>query len=181
MTGFLDLLARLKTFARDERGVSAVEFALIAPVLVALYLGSVQLSLAFSAERKLTGAVTAMGDLVARDDVLDNGELAEIQAAGEAIMQPFEAGALNVRISSVRMDADGRTFVDWSEASGLDPHAPGSDPGLPEGILGPDQSVILVEGEYAFSTPFDTLEISPVTLTDTVYQRPRRASHVRRG
>jgi Flp pilus assembly protein TadG len=43
-----------RRFARDRRGVSAVEFALLAPIMVALYLGCVEVSDAVSADRKVS-------------------------------------------------------------------------------------------------------------------------------
>jgi Flp pilus assembly protein TadG len=42
--------------------VSALEFALIAPVLLAMYLGAAQMTMALSADRKVTGAATSVAD-----------------------------------------------------------------------------------------------------------------------
>ena len=41
-------------FARDQRGVSAVEFALVAPLMITLYLGCVEISQGVGVDRKVT-------------------------------------------------------------------------------------------------------------------------------
>ena len=51
MTRALFTLSRL---ARDRRGVSAVEFALVAPLMIGLYLGCVEISDGVAADRKVT-------------------------------------------------------------------------------------------------------------------------------
>ncbi len=45
---------KLNLFARDKAGVSAVEFAMIAPVMITLLLGTVELSDVMMADRKVT-------------------------------------------------------------------------------------------------------------------------------
>ena len=170
----------LRRLRRDERGVSAIEFALIAPILIALYTGMVQLSLALTADRKVTAATSAIGDLVAQDDILTDGELANILEAGRAILQPYSAEGFNVRITSVRMDSDGDVFVDWSEGAGLAAHPENRPIDIPDGLLAPNNSVIFVEAQYRYTTPFKSLEIDIFDLSDSVYLRPRRALFVRR-
>ena len=44
MTATTSMLHAFRRFARDRRGVSAVEFALLAPVMIGLYLGCVEIS-----------------------------------------------------------------------------------------------------------------------------------------
>ena len=50
---------RIAAFQRDGRAVAAVEFALIMPLLLTLYLGSVDLSQGIAADRKLASAAGA--------------------------------------------------------------------------------------------------------------------------
>lgn len=168
-------------FQRDRRGVSALEFALVAPVLLAMYLGAAQLTMALNADRKVTGAATAVADLVTQDDVITNGELADIYAAGDAILFPNNPTDLNFRITSVRMDVDGDIFVDWSEARGAAPMTTANLPALPDGLLAPMNSIIMVEANYPFQGPFPSESGPLMTLSDTAYLRPRRSAWVRRS
>lgn len=175
------LITSFRTFCRDERGVSAVEFALLAPFMIALYLGSVQLTLGLTADRKVSQVANSVADLVTQDDYVTDEDLVDIYAAADAILNPFEPGPLALRITSVRMDADGELFVDWSEGEGMVPLDTDSLPDLPDGLLAPMNSIIMVEAHYAFSTNLGELTKTPINLTDTAYLRPRRGPWVRRG
>ena len=175
------LLAAARRFRHDVRGVSALEFALIAPIMVAMYLGAAEMTMAMTADRKVTGAATAIADLVAQDDFITNAELADIYAAGDAIMFPNDASGLSIRITSIRMDIDSEIFVDWSEGRGLPPLDTDSLPPLPGGLLAPMNSIIMVEATYPFQGPFPEESGPLMTLSDTAYLRPRRSAWVRRG
>lgn len=176
----LRLSSFLTRFRRDMRGVSAVEFALIAPVMLALYMGAAQMTAALNADRKVTGAANAVADLIAQDDFVTNGELADIYAAGDAILFPNDPADLALRITSIRMDADGEVFVDWSEGRGLSARGPDDVPDLPDGLLAPMNSIIMVEAQYPFNGPLPKESGPLVTLGDTAYLRPRRSAWVRR-
>ncbi len=174
------LKTALSRFFKDTRGVSAVEFALVAPVLVTLYLGAAQMTMALNADRKVTGAANAVADLVAQDDFITDGELADIYAAGDAIMFPNDPADLSLRITSIRMDADGEVFVDWSEGRGLPARGEDEVPDLPDGLLAPMDSIVMAEARYPFTGPLPK-ESGPIaTLGDIAYLRPRRSAWVRR-
>ena len=177
MVRLTKLVRRLQ---RDTSGVSAVEFALIAPVMVALYLGAAEMTMALNADRKVTGAANAVADLVAQDDFVSDDELDDIYAAGDAILFPNNTADLSLRITSVRMDMDGQVFVDWSEGRGLAPRGEDDVPDLPGGLLAPMDSIVMVEAQFPFNGPFPKDSGPLVTLTDTAYLRPRRSAWVRR-
>ncbi len=176
-------LSRLKLLARfmgDRRGVSAVEFALIAPLMVAMYLGSAELTQVLTLDRKVTSAANAVADLVAQDDFVTDNELDDIMAAADAILSPYRTAPLSLRITSVRMDAEGEVFVDWSESETMAPLDTDSLPTMPAGLLSPMSSVVMVEALYPYASPFNSSIETPITLTDTAYLRPRRSPWVRR-
>ena len=175
------LICKCLGFHRDERGVSAVEFALLAPFMIALYLGSVQLTLGLTADRKVSQVANSVADLVTQDDFVTDADLLDIYAAADAILNPFAPAPLSLRITSVRMDADGEIFVDWSEGDGMPALDTDSLPDLPDGLLAPMNSIIMVEANYRFATNLGELTKTPITLSDTAYLRPRRGPGVRRG
>lgn len=166
---------------RDRRGISAVEFALLAPFMLALYLGSAQLTLALTADRKVSNTANIVADLVTQDDTITNGDLGNIYAAADAVLQPFSSAPLTLRITSVRMDMDGEIFVDWSEGRGVPPLDTDSLPPMPDGLLAPMNSVVMVEARYAFQTNIGELTRTPIILSDTAYLRPRLGPWVRRS
>lgn len=173
-------IAPLARLVRDRRGVSAVEFALVAPVMVAMYLGAAELTQVLTLDRKVTSVANAVADLVAQDDFVTDNELDDIMASADAILAPYRIDPLSMRITSVRMDSDGEVFVDWSESETMAPLDDDTLPPMPPGLLAPMGSVVMVEALYPYQGPFNSTFDAPITLTDTAYLRPRRSPWVRR-
>jgi Flp pilus assembly protein TadG len=169
----------LLRFRGDRDGVSAVEFALIAPVMVLLYLGMVEISMALSVDRKVTNSASALADLIAQDDVITDDEMTDILNAGAAIIAPFDAADYSVRISSVSMSLVGEVEVDWSDAQGMTPRAAGSQPTLPGGILSPGRSVVWVEVAYSYEAPFREVT-GDFDIAEEFFLRPRQSLSVSR-
>lgn len=174
----MSLARRISRFASDRRGVSAVEFALIAPLLITLYIGIVQVTLGLSADRKLTAAASTVADLVAQSESINGGGLADIFAAGDAVLQPYPSDGLSIRVTSLRADSAGNVSLVWSQGRGMVARRAGELPDLPEGVLLPDGGVIVVESGYAYAGPFGESEIGEFNLSETVYMRPRRVGFV---
>ena len=170
----------LKRLGGDRDGVSAVEFALIAPVMVLFYLGMMEVSLALSVDRKVTSAASALADLVAQDDVITDDEMNDILNAGGAIIAPYDPSRFSVRISSMSMNLSGDAEIDWSDASGMSPFGPGTAADAPSGILFPGRSVIMVEVAYAYDAPFREIGTGQYDISETFYLRPRQSLVVSR-
>jgi len=170
-----------RSFFKDRRGVSAVEFALIAPVMIALYMGSVELTLNLTADRKASQVANTVADLVTQDDTITDSDLDDIYAAARAVLYPFDPSTLSMRITSIRMDADDDIFVDWSEGEGMPALRTNTLPTIPEGLLAPMNSIIMVEVVYDYSSHIGHVANHSIALTDTAYLRPRRGPWVRRS
>ncbi|MHA6287514.1 TadE/TadG family type IV pilus assembly protein [Maricaulis sp. CAU 1757] len=172
------LLRRLR---RDRSGVSAVEFALIAPFMILLYLGAVDLNLALSIDRKITSVASALADLVAQDDVITDDEMTDIMNAAEVIVAPFDGDPLRLRVTSVMMDEDRDLEVQWSDARGMSPYSPGGSAPVPNGVLEPNRSIIMVEVEYDYETVFSEIGLSELDIKEVFFLRPRRSIVVSRN
>ena len=108
------MIAHLTRFRRDQRGVAAVEFALIAPVLIAMYFGLAEYCQAMMADRKATHVASSIGDLVAQSDQVTAADLADIFAIGKPLIAPFPTTDLKIRVASVKNTnnvAGGKTLV----------------------------------------------------------------------
>jgi len=106
----------IKRFAGEHEGATAVEFALIMPLLLLLYLGTVEGSRAISYDRRLTTIAASLGDLVARSDTtITQTNLSDYFLAAEAIITPYAAVGLKQVVTSVFVDAAGAATVSWSQ------------------------------------------------------------------
>lgn len=171
----------IQRFWRDRRGVSAVEFALIAPVMLVIYFGLVELCQGYMANRRADHTASIVADLVAQADETSTSDLTSVFAIGDMIMKPFSAKELSIRVSSVTMDANGVARVDWSRSSanGLTPHRP-ADPisDLPPDLIERGQSLILGETEFKYTTAFAQIVKKRITFKRSYYLRPRTQDRI---
>ncbi|NWG46282.1 MAG: pilus assembly protein [Alphaproteobacteria bacterium] len=161
-----------------RRGVNAVEFAIIAPFMLTLLLGTTELSNAMQAHRKVTAVTSSIGDLVAQAKVIDNQDIADVFSAGEAIMVPFDVTPLEMVISSVVADQNGQTKVAWSDGYRATPRTVDSSYALPEGLVTANQSVIVAEVRYAYTSPLNKFIAGSMDMEDTFFLKPRRTTQV---
>jgi Flp pilus assembly protein TadG len=168
-------------FRTNQKGVAAIEFALIAPVMIALYVGLIEFSNALTLDRKLTHTASALADLVAQDNGITDAEMNDILAASAAIVAPYSPNPLRLVVSSVVADSDNNTTVAWSDAKNTSPRGEGSNITLPEGLTEPGSSVILAEVSYTYTSPFTQFLSGGIELKDRFYLRPRRVLQVSRS
>ena len=168
----------LSRFRRDQRGVSAVEFAFIAPVLILIYFSVAELSQAMLAERKVAHAASAVGDLVAQTGTTTKSGLTDVYAAATSVLSPFSATPLQLRVTSVKTDANNAATVDWSNATGMTQLSNGASVTLPTNLLAANQYVIMAEAKYTYTSPLSSLFKTPIVFDQTFYLRPRMTQSV---
>lgn len=176
----------LAGFWRDRRGVSAVEFALIAPILIVFYCGLAELSQAMMAQRRVGNIASSIGDLVAQNAQLTDTRKTDIFAIGAVIMAPFPTTNLRMCLLSVTSDATGKDTVAWSEPYNGHPDCPAQGTVLastvvPVAVLPASKSVIVAKANYAYTSPIKFVLPSAITFNRTFYLRPRRSDTVLRA
>jgi len=169
----------LRRFRDDARGVAAMEFAMIAPIMLAMYFGLAELTLGMMAERRASHATAVVADLVAQSTQINATEVADIFTVGDAILKPLPAAPLKMRLSSVKADAAGSPKVVWSRGDGLTALAAGATPsGFPAGLLAAGDSVIMAEATYTYTSPLQQVMPDPVVFNRKFYLRPRKSPEV---
>src|SRR5262245_8939360 len=106
-------LNRLTGFWRDCRGAIAVEFAVVAPVLVALMVGTFEVTRYVLLHQKLDRMAVAASDLVSQGETITNAQLADIFTATGLIAEPFAIGTDGVVIISSVMRTTGVSTIRW--------------------------------------------------------------------
>jgi Flp pilus assembly protein TadG len=107
-------------FRKDRRGVAAIEFALLVPVMLIMYVGTVEITEAFYVDRRITLVTRVSGDLVARDQITNQplSFITDKVRVGLNPMEPAKMTGLAMRITAYGVDQGGpasaaRAFVDW--------------------------------------------------------------------
>ena len=175
-TGIVSTLRNsLRALADDTRGVSAVEFALILPIMVTMYIGAVEFSSALTVDRRVSSVASAAADLAAQSEQVTSNSVQDIFTAATSIMLPYSATSISIVLTSVVADANNDTTVDWSCAQNGSPKSDGAAYTLPTGLTQPFSSVIVAEVAYSYTPPIGQFLTGGVNMSETFYLRPRRS------
>jgi Flp pilus assembly protein TadG len=180
-------LARIACLLRDRRGISAVEFAFVFPVMVTLYLGGTALTQGIVIQRKTALVTSTIGQIASQYTNITNANMTSILAAATSLIQPYPSGQLSVIVSSVVIDSSGNAKIAWSDSTAnTTPHTVNSPVTLPSGVGGlamANTSVIWAQGSYSYTLPVGSavLGTTSMTLSDQFYLRPRRVNQVTRS
>ena len=172
-------LSRKRNLAKSEDGISAVEFALIAPLMAIIYFGCIELSIMMTLDRKVTGATAALGDLTSRASSISNDELADILEATRMVMQPNDMTKSRMRISSLYEDS-GTVKVAWSDGCNLTAYNADEVVTIPANLIPTGGTIIMAETAYDFVSGIGYFFSSSKKLTDKFYLRPRRVDSISR-
>jgi len=163
----------LRRLLRDRSGVAAVEFALILPIMIALYIGGLEVSDGYTIKRKVTNATSALGDLVARTEDIKVSEMDNILDAAEAVIAPYAASNLKIKLSGVSVDSDSVAKVVWGVARNDTCLKKDTTIILPDGVNLADSFLVVAEIHYDFEPVIGYVITGGVDISDTFYLRPR--------
>jgi Flp pilus assembly protein TadG len=172
-----DLLAR---FRCNRDGVSAVEFALVLPLMLSLYVGSSEVSQGIAADRKVTLMARTVADLASQVSSISNSDMSNLLNASAAVMQPYSTTPLKITVSSVVIDAAGKATIDWSDTRSGTARAKGQAVTLPSALIVPNTSLIWGEVQYTYTPAVGYVITGPLSLKDQIYMRPRLSATVTR-
>jgi hypothetical protein len=174
------VLARLW---RDRRGITAMEFALILPILVMFSAGTIEYSRLILMTQKLQSGAFILADLTAResDEALTTEQLGSIFLAIDEVVRPFEFGT-NGRavVSSIGATAENLPILNWQCSGAGDIEATsqlgseiGAEVALPEelGIV-EGETIIAAEVFFDFD-PLFGVGLAPRVIRRVAYFKPR--------
>ena len=178
----LELIGRkFRALAGDQRALSAVEFALILPLMVTLYLGSVEVSQGIGAKRKVTMTARTIADLVSQPTNVTNADMTNSLNAAAAVIAPFSANNLIVTVSSVKIDANGTATIDWSDTLHGTAHSKGSPVSLPTALAVPNTYLLWSEVQYSYTPAIGYVITGTLLLKEQAYMAPRQSASVTRS
>jgi Flp pilus assembly protein TadG len=192
------LAARARNLVRrcraDKRGVAAIEFAFILPIMFFMFIGAVELSQAITVDRRVTQSASSVADLAARKETsISLAEIGDIMKIGGYIFSPYSQSPLQVVVRNVTSSSTNATLTKQSwqcTFSGV-----GANPApvcscmnttyvLPSNLVSTNDSVVVAEATYTY-TPliFDYFlkrflasgsgGPGTYTLSETIFMKPR--------
>ncbi len=173
------MLVTARHLAGDSRGVAAVEFALLLPILLLLYFGVVELTQGVMTQQRANHVAATVGDLASQTSTLTSADVADIFGVGATVMYPYPTTSLKLRVSSLTADSHGNVTVAWSQASGMTALTKGSSvSGLPTSVIAPGESVVMSESQYTYTSAFGQIMPRPVVFNEKAYLHPRLSTTV---
>ena len=188
------MLLASDAFRRETRGVAAVEFAFMAPILILLFVGTIELSSAVSVNRKLSRLSSTLSDLVSQSQSLTAADVEDIMNASAKVMYPYE-DQVKILLTGINIDNTGTAKVAWSKARNMTSLTVGATfSGVPTKIKKPSTFLVSakVQTQYtpAFGWPhYDSgtavkvknrlsFTQTPIAMDEEIFLRPRIGSSV---
>jgi Flp pilus assembly protein TadG len=173
-----------RRFLASTHGVAAIEFAMIAPMLVLLLLASFDGGRAIALYIKVRSAAFTLAAITNQYTTGNNGiqstDMTAITGSTSAVLAPFSSGPAIVKISQIKATSAANAIVSWSYSLGGTAYAQGSAwTKLPSQFTTTNVCnsypcyFIYAEVSYKFTPSFGSFVTGPITLSDNLYATPR--------
>ena len=103
--------AQVQRFTNDERGVSAVEFTLVLPLMALLAVGSWEITKAIMVKRKNVNLATSIANLAAQDDKITASDWTTFSDIANKILYPYDGYTHRLGMKAVQIDNSGKLKV----------------------------------------------------------------------
>ena len=185
---------RVRNFSTDADAVAAIEFAIVVPFMLLLYIGGIELADGMAINVKVSATAHSVTDMVTQNTSLSTAQMQNILTGATAIIAPYpvtgsSSSLLSVTVSEISSDANGNLTLQWSQSYNGTSFGPGRTnltnltvPTSLNGTVGNannlnnqnDQvSFIVGEVSYAYTPNLGYTISGTVNLHDTYWVFPR--------
>jgi Flp pilus assembly protein TadG len=161
-------------FVADNRAVAATEFAVIVPLMLVMFFGTVEFSSAVAIDRKVTLMARTLSDLTSQSTSVADSDMTNFFAASTGVMTPYDASPVTSTISELYVDpATLNARVQWSKGSS--PRTAGTTVTIPSSLAVGGTYLIFSEVAYTYTPSVRFVLRTSITLRDVSYTRPRQS------
>jgi Flp pilus assembly protein TadG len=147
---------RRSSFLSDRSGAAALEFALVAPLLLACYFVTMEVGQAIETSKKVGRVASTVADLITRQQEMTPDELKAIMHIGQAIATPYRRSLPTIVATGIQI-TNGNATVVWSRKLSNDSFLPGDAVNTPTTV--PEK--LRVDGTFLVRVTTD-LDYRPV-------------------
>jgi Flp pilus assembly protein TadG len=167
------LHATLRRFARERDGVSAVEFAIILPFMLTLYLGGVELGEGLSIKFKTTLAARTVTDLASQYVSINGTNMQNILGASSTVLSPYSTAGVVVTLTQLTVNASGKGVVNWSCSLNGTAYTVNSKLTMPSNLQTPNITVLYGEVTYPYTPTIGYAITGTFNIYQNMYFYPR--------
>jgi Flp pilus assembly protein TadG len=171
-----------RKFGHDARGMAALEFACLVPIILLMLIGTVEVSRAVAMDRRFTLVTSMVADLVAREEKMSAADLTAVYKIVNQVMSPYDASSLKISVVPVKASPSDATKTRvYASTTNRPSHNGGpqlskcSSYSLATSFIAKGASVIVVEASYNYKPIFLNYVLGAATWTDKAYATPRHS------
>jgi Flp pilus assembly protein TadG len=182
-----DLASVCRRFAVSTRAVAAVEFAMILPVLLVLFLSSFDAANGISVYLKVRAATFSLAAITNQYGDGTNptaipiatADMTGITSATAAVLAPYSTTPLVMTVSQIHATSATQAVVSWSNSVNGTALTTGAPFNLPANIAANTCNgtypcyFILASVSYTYTPAFGSFLTGPIVLSDSLYVTPR--------
>ena len=166
-----------RRFTAATQGVAAIEFAMILPVLVLIFLATFDGGRAIAAYMKMRAANYALASITNQYPIIQSADMTGILCAISMVMAPYTSGTPAVKVSQVQISNKGVATIEWSAAQSTTARTVGSSITPPSAMVVNGSYLVLAEVSYTYKPLFGYFGSgSGITFSDSLYVTPRSVS-----
>jgi Flp pilus assembly protein TadG len=186
-------------FRKSHDGAAAVEFALLLPLMLMIFFGVVESTLALVCRADVSVMASTAADLISQEGQATAVDLGNVYSAAGTILYPYYngsgSGKPTIRITSVIYDATSKSTtsgkIDWTcTQSGTGSLNPTSRTkgntvtfgppltGATQALMTTGGSVIIAEVAYNYASPTTQIITGPINMTNNFFTKPRRVAQI---
>ncbi|TPI22597.1 pilus assembly protein [Mesorhizobium sp. B4-1-1] len=186
------ILASMERFCRDRRGVAAIEFAFIVPVLLIMYFITMEASQAIETSKKVSRIGSMVADLVTQQQTVVKANLDAMMKIGTSTLQPYNRSLPTIIITGIQItdEAAPRVQVAWSRkvvgTTYSADAAVNATTTVPATLIIRNTFLVRVESDLGYkpiitwsASNSQTLGLTSafnnISMSETYYLRPRRS------
>jgi Flp pilus assembly protein TadG len=170
----------LRGFVSGTEAVAAVEFAIILPFMLVLYLGSIEVGNGVALQFKAALATRAVADLASQYTSIDNSMMTGILNSASTVIAPYSASGMVVTISEITTNSAGKGTITWSDSLNGTAHTVGQSVTLPAELQIASTSMIWSEITYPYRPTFGYVLTGTINIYQSSFFYPRLSNSVTR-
>ena len=163
-----------RQFRTDTRAIAATEFAVIVPLMLVMFFGTVEFSSAVAIDRKVTLMARTLSDLTSQSTSVADTDMTNFFSASTGIMTPYASALALSTISELYVDPTTKVArVQWSKGSAA--RTQGTTVSIPTTLAIGGTYLIFSEVSYTYTPSVGFVLKSGIPLNDVAYTRPRQS------
>lgn len=162
-----------RQLSADTNGTAAIEFAILLPLMLTVYIGCATVTQAISIYRKVALASHAVADLIAQGSSASNSDISNVFDAANAILTPYDTGPLATTVTSIQIDKNQKATVIWSKTRNGKTRSGDVSSKIPADLKADEGCLVWGEATYVFKPAVGYVISGDLNLAEQTFMRPR--------